>query len=56
MNWQRFWNRLTGSARRQEAEADEEVAFHAEMKARELVASGLSDDAAREKRCARSET
>jgi predicted permease len=47
MNWTRLWNRLTGNARRQEAETDEEVAFHVDMKTRELVAQGISEEAAR---------
>ena len=40
MNWARFWNRLTRNADRQHAEVEEELAFHAEMKARELAGQG----------------
>ncbi len=47
MNWTRFWNRLTGRPAREEASFDEEVAFHAEMKARELTAAGLNEETAR---------
>lgn len=47
MNWTRLWNRLTGRPSQQEAEFDEEVAFHVDMKARELAASGMDEESAR---------
>jgi predicted permease len=48
MNWKRLWNRLTGNVNRQQAELDEELAFHAQMRERELAAGGISEESARE--------
>lgn len=43
--WQRYWRHLTGRPRR---EVDEEIAFHVEMRARELEARGLDPATARQ--------
>ena len=48
MNWTRFWNRVTRSTDRQEANVEEELAFHAEMKTRELADQGIEAEAARD--------
>lgn len=49
MNWNRLWNRVTGNARRQQEEADEEFAFHLDMKTQEFLAGGMDDLSARQK-------
>lgn len=46
MNWTRLRNRLLGTPRTHEEDLDEELAFHREMKVRDLRDAGLSADEA----------
>lgn len=48
MNWTRLRNRLRGQPPALEQELDEELAFHAEMKQRDLMGAGLSEREARD--------
>jgi len=42
MNWTNLWNRLRGQPRELDAELDDELAFHAEMKRRDFEQQGLT--------------
>ncbi len=47
MNWRAVWNRLRGTSPGHEADLDDELAFHLEMKERDLRNAGLGTDEAR---------
>jgi len=51
MNWANLWNRLRGMPRSLDTDLDDELAFHAEMKQRELEHQGMT--AAEAERAAR---
>ena len=42
MNWRNLWNRLRGRPGSLDRDLDEELAFHQEMRERDLARNGLS--------------